>query len=90
MLTVVMMMIEYLYMMIRFAIVAVCLSLCQQIIISLRAERRMREARRKKFTHENCAVSTIHLGPAGRRPPWPSDDDDDDDDDDHLSKEGWS
>ena len=36
----------------------------------LRAERRRREARREKFTHENCTLPTIHLGPAGRRPAW--------------------
>ena len=33
----------------------------------------------EKFTHENCTLPTIHLGPAGRRPAWPSDDNDDDD-----------
>ena len=35
---------------------------------SLRAERRRREERREKCTHENCTLPTIHLGPAGRRP----------------------
>ena len=68
-------------MLIRFAIVAVCLSVCHKIIMSLRAERRRHEARREKFTHENCTLSTIHLGPAGRRPAWAFDDDDDDNDD---------
>ena len=47
----------------------------------LRAERCRREARRDKFTHKNCTLPTIHLGPAGRRPAWAYDDDDDDDDD---------
>ena len=27
-------------------------------------------AKREKFTHQNCNLSTIHLGPAGRRPAW--------------------
>ena len=36
--------------------------------ISLRAESCRREARREKFTHENCTLPTIHLGPAGWRP----------------------
>ena len=34
------------------------------------------------FTHVNCTLPTIHLGPAGRRPAWAYDDDDDDDDSD--------
>ena len=58
--------------------------LCHKIIIFLRAERRRREARREKFTHKNCTLPTIHLGPAGRRPAWAYDDDDDDDDDDNA------
>ena len=49
-----------------------CLSVCYKIVISLPAERRRREARREKFTHENCTLSTIYLGQPG-----PSDDDDD-------------
>ena len=47
-----------------------CLSVCQKNIISLRAERRRREARREMLTYKNCTLSTIHLGPAGRRPAW--------------------
>ena len=39
-------------------------------IISLRAVRCKRKARREKFTHENCTLSTILLGPAGQRPAW--------------------
>ena len=39
-------------------------------LTSLRAERRRREVRREKFTHEKCTLPTIHLGPAGRRPAW--------------------
>ena len=31
----------------------------------------------EKFTHENCTLPTIHLGPAGRRPAWAYDDNDD-------------
>ena len=54
--------------------------LCHKIIIFLRAERRRREAKREKFTQENCTLPTIHLGPAGRRPAWAYDDDDDDED----------
>ena len=57
-------------MLIRLVIEAVYLSLCHKIVISLRAERRRREARREKFTHENSTLSTIHLGPAGQRPAW--------------------
>ena len=56
---------------------SVCLS---QTLISFRAECRRREERREKFSHENCTLQTIHLGPAGRRPAWAYDDDDDDDD----------
>ena len=62
--------VKYWYILIRFAIVAVCLSVCHKIIISLRAEHRRRKARRGKFTCENCTLSTINLGPAGRRPAW--------------------
>ena len=48
-----------------------CLSVSfHKMGISLRAERRRREARREKLTHENCTLWTIHLGPAGRRPAW--------------------
>ena len=54
----------------RLVIEAVCLFFCHQIVISLRAERRRREVRREKFTHKNCTLPTIHLGPAGRRPAW--------------------
>ena len=54
---------------------------CHKIIVFFRAERRRREARREKFTHESCTLPTIHLGPAGRRPAWAYDDDDDDGDD---------
>ena len=50
-------------------------------LLSPRAERRRREARRDKITHENCTLPTIHLGPAGGRPAWAFDDDDDDDHD---------
>ena len=39
-------------------------------LTSLRAERRRREVRREMFTHVNCTLPTIHLGPAGRRPAW--------------------
>ena len=53
------------------------MSVGHKIGIFLRAERHRREARREKFFHENCTISTIHLCPPG-----PSDDDDDDDDDD--------
>ena len=44
-----------------------CRSVFHKIIVSLRAERRRREARCEKFSHENCTLSTIHLGPAGRK-----------------------
>ena len=54
----------------RLLIEAVCLFFCHQIVISLRAERRRREVRREKFTHKNCTLPTIHLGPAGQRPAW--------------------
>ena len=36
-------------------------------LTSLRAERRRREVRHEMFTHVNCTLPTIHLGPAGRR-----------------------
>ena len=49
-------------------------------LTSLRAERRRREARREKFTHKNCTLLTIHLGPAGRRPTRAYDDNDGNDD----------
>ena len=73
------------YMLIKFGIVAVCLSVFHKTIISLRAERRRREARCEKFTHENLALPTIYLGPAGR--PGHSDDDDDDENDDDNQRE---
>ena len=41
--------------------------LCHKIIIFLQAERCRREVRREKFTHKNCTLPMIHLGPAGRR-----------------------
>ena len=28
------------------------------------------QARRENFTHENCTLPMIHLGPASRRPSW--------------------
>ena len=52
-------------MLIRLVIEAVYLSLSHKIVISLRAERHRREARREKFTHGNCTLSTIHLGRPG-------------------------
>ena len=58
------------YMLIRLVIEDGCLSVCHTIVISLRAECCRRKARREKFTHENCTLSTIHLGPAGWRPAW--------------------
>ena len=59
-------------MLIRSVIEAVYMSLCHKIVISLQAERRRREARREKFTHENCTLSTIHPGPVGRPSDGPS------------------
>ena len=56
-----------------------CRSVFHKIIVSLRAERRRREARREKFTCENLTLPTIYLGPAGRRPAWAYDDYDDHD-----------
>ena len=72
---------------------AVCLSVTK-VKISHRAECCRGETRHEKFTHENCTLLAIHLGPAGRRPAWAYDyddddfddgDDDDDDDNDQLT-----
>ena len=35
-------------------------------LTSLRAERCRRQVRREKFTHVNCTLPTIHLGPASQ------------------------
>ena len=59
-----MMMMIYLYI-----IGAVCVCVCNEKVTL-----------REKFTHVNCTLPTIHLGPAGRRPAWAKYYDDDGDD----------
>ena len=52
-----------------------CLFFCHQIVISLRAERRRREARRETFTTPKMVTTRQSiLGPPAEGRPGPSDD----------------
>ena len=64
---------KYLYMLIRFGIVAVCRSVFHKTILSLRAERRRREARRETFTTPEMVTTRWSiLGPPAVGRPGPS------------------